>query len=298
MPDGPESGTVGYHPSVGDQHPAVRLTRRVSFSAGHRYWLQNLSEAENKEFFGQWASPYNHGHNYFLEVTIVGRVDVKTGMVVNIKDLDDIVRGEIVNRFDGKSLNDEVNFFQTHASTVENILRFTKDALDRTGTLPQGTELVGLKLEETPLLYGELVKKDVGWKTSITRTYEFAAAHRLHSDLLSEQENERLYGKCHNPSGHGHNFVLEVTVEGEPDEKTGMIANIVEVDNAVNALIVDRYDHKNLNQDIDELKNRVVTSEILAAEIFRILDGKLPAKLARVRLYETARSYFEVISAA
>jgi 6-pyruvoyltetrahydropterin/6-carboxytetrahydropterin synthase len=278
--------------------PGVTLTRRVSFSAGHRYWLADLSEQENKALFGEWASPYNHGHNYILDVTIAGFVDVKTGMVVNIKQLDDIVRKEIVLKFDGKSLNDEVNFFSSHTSSVENILRYTSQVLAEPGTLPQGTELLGLRLEETPLLYGELLKKNGLWITSITRTYEFAAAHRLHSDLLSEQENEDLYGKCHNPSGHGHNFVLEVTIEGEPDPTTGMIANIVDIDAKVNDLVVEKYDHKHLNRDIPEFNGRVVTSEVLVEEIFKNLENQLPAKLSRVRLFETARSFFEVTAAA
>ena len=269
----------------------------MTFSAGHRYWLADRTEDENKRLFGPYASPYNHGHNYTLDVTIAGDVHVKTGMVVNIKQLDDVVRKRIIAQFDGKSINDEVNYFKSHTSSVENILQFTKDELTSPGTLPQGTELIGLRLEEMPLLYGELVKKDNRWISSITRTYEFAAAHRLHSDLLSEQENEALYGKCHNPSGHGHNFVLEVTVEGAPNETTGMICDITAIDDAVNHLIVERYDHKHLNKDIPEFKDRVVTSEILAAEIFNTLDGKLPAKLSRVRLFETARSFFEVTAA-
>ncbi len=276
----------------------VSLTRRVSFSSGHRYWLSDLSVAENKGLFGEWASPYNHGHNYILDVTIAGPVDVRTGMVVNIKEIDDIVRKEIAGQFEGKSINDEVAHFVDKAPSVENILDYCKGVLTAPSVLPEGTELIGLRLEETPQLFGELLKKEGQWMTTITRTYEFAAAHRLHSDHLTEQENESLYGKCHNPSGHGHNFVLEVTVEGHPDPRTGMIANIVDIDDQVNALVVDRYDHKHLNRDIPEFAGRVVTSEILVEEIFSILDGKLPAKLRRVRLFETARSYFEVTAAA
>lgn len=275
----------------------VTLTRRVTFSSGHRYWLNDLSAEKNKELFGAWASPYNHGHNYTLDVTVAGAIDPRTGMVVNIKTVDDIVRENLVSLLDQKSLNDEVNFFQTTPSTVENILEFVKDLLGRPGALPSGTRLMGLRLEETPLLYGELVSQNGNWKTSITRVYEFAAAHRLHSDALSEQENLDLFGKCNNISGHGHNFVLEVTVEGKPDARTGMIANIQDIDDQVNELVVERLDHKNLNLDVPEFKNRVVTSEVLVSEIFNILDGKLPAKLSRVRLFETARSFFEVTAA-
>lgn len=276
----------------------VNLTRRVMFSSGHRYWRNDLSAEENKALFGAWASPYNHGHNYVLDVTVAGQVDPNTGMVVNIKTIDDIVRGKVVSRLDQKSLNDEVNFFQAKPSTVENILEYVQGILSVPEGLPDGIKLVGLRLEETPLLYGELVNQKGSWITSITRVYEFAAAHRLHSEALSQAENEDLFGKCNNPSGHGHNFVLEVTVEGIPDERTGMIANIQEIDDLVNGLVVDRLDHKNLNLDIPEFQKRVVTSEVLASEIFNWLDGNLPAKLSRVRLFETARSFFEVTAAA
>ncbi len=267
------------------------------FSSGHRYWMSDLSREENRALFGPWASPYNHGHNYVLDVTVSGSIDPATGMVVNIKTIDDIVRENVVSMLDQRSLNDEVNFFQFHPSTVENILKFVKHELGLPHVLPKGTILVGLRLEETPQLYGELVSQEGTWKTSITRVYEFAAAHRLHSNALSEKENVDLFGKCNNVAGHGHNFVLEVTVEGVPDERTGMIANIQEIDDQVNQLVVERLDHKNLNVDIPEFGDRVVTSEVLVNEIFNSLEGKLPAKLSRVRLFETARSYFEVTAA-
>ena len=276
---------------------AVKLTRRVSFSAGHRYWLEGLSAQENKKLFGSFASPYNHGHNYVLDVTITGTTEKKSGMVVNIKDLDDAVRKKIVSKFDGKSLNDEVSYFKTHSTSVESILSYVRVQLEKPKVLPPRTELIGLRLEETPLLYGELVKDKGNWKTSITRTYEFAAAHRLHSNHLSDKKNIELFGKCNNPSGHGHNFILEVTVEGTPDKTTGMIADISAIDKVVNKHVVDRYDHKHLNVDIPEFENQVVTSEILTNQIFERLDGKLPAKLSRVRLFETARSFFEVTAA-
>lgn len=281
-----------------DSAHRVRLTRKVTFSSGHRYWFSRLPEAENRALFGPWASPFSHGHNYVLDVAVEGTVEPKTGMVVNIKRIDDVVRDRIVKRLDGRSLNDEVPYFEDHAPSVENILGFVRQELSRPETLPAGTELVGLKVEETPLLYGELLKSKESWKTTITRVYEFAASHRLHSDALTESENLDLFGKCNNPAGHGHNFVLEVTVEGEPDERTGMIANIAEIDHAVNAMVIDKLDHKNLNIDIPEFRGRVITSEILASEIFRMLQGKLPATLSRVRLFETARSYFEVFASA
>lgn len=268
------------------------MTRRVAFSSGHRYWIVAKSDAENQALFGQWASLYNHGHNYVLDVSVEGQVDGRTGMVVNIKRIDDVLREYIVRPFDGKSLNDEVPHFREHAPSVENILTYVRDVLTQ-GTLPPECTLTGLRLEEMPTLYGELEDRD-GWKMTLTRTYEFAASHRLHSDQLSAEENIELFGKCNNPAGHGHNYVLEVTVEGQPDPQTGMLVDLGALDIAVHKEIVDRYDHKNLNVDLPEFAGKNTTSEVVAAQIFDTLKDKVPAKLHRVRLHETARNMFEV----
>src|SRR5882672_3395652 len=124
----------------------------------------------------------------------------------------------------------------------------------------------------------------------LTRKIEFAASHIYHNPNFSAEENRRIFGKCNNPAGHGHNYTLEVTVEGEPDPRTGMMVDLGLLDQTVEELVVDRYDHKHLNEDIPEFKDRTPTSEVIAEEIFRRLDGKLPAQLYRVRLHETARN--------
>ena len=129
---------------------------------------------------------------------------------------------------------------------------------------------------------------------TLTRSYEFAASHRLHNPLLPEAENDELYGKCSNPAGHGHNYVLEVTVEGEPDPKTGMMVDLGALDKAVKSKVVDRYDHKNLSVDLPEFNGKVATSEVVAQQIWIELDGALPAKLYKIRLKETERNIFEV----
>lgn len=271
----------------------VKMTRRVTFSSGHRYWDLDASAEENRERYGRWASPYNHGHNYVLDVTVAGPVDPAHGMVVNIKRIDDVVRAEIVEPFDGRSLNDEVPHFRNLAPSLENLLMYIRDVLSAL-ELPGPVRLTHLRLEEMPTLFAELDLTKTAMNLSLTRTYEFAASHRLHSEALSQEENLRLFGKCNNPAGHGHNYVLEVTVAGEPDPATGMLASLEEIDAAVNVRVVDRYDHRNLNVDLPEFAGKNTTSEVVAQEIFRALDGHLPAKLARVRLYETARNVFEV----
>lgn len=274
--------------------PSVRLTRRVAFSSGHRYWVHGLSDKENMRLFGKYASPFNHGHNYQLDVSVEGAVDPGTGMVINIKAIDDILRNTIVRQFDSKSINDEIEHFRNRPSSVENLISYIAECLSEPPLLPAEVRMTGLRLEETPTLY---VEYEPGLDTTamtLTRCYEFAASHRLHNSLLSDAENVELFGKCNNAAGHGHNYVLEVSVSGEPETRTGMLVNLEELDRIVHEVVVNRYDHKNLNVDIQEFEGQVPSSEIVALEIFNRLKRALPVKLERIRLHETARNIFEV----
>ena len=268
----------------------VLLTRRVSFSSGHRYWFDERSLEENRKFFGIYASRFNHGHNYILDVTVKGDTDRKTGMVVNIKDIDDVLQERLVDRFDLKSLNDEVSELKGVIPCLENLMKLIWADLSSPGVLPPECQITALRLEEMPTFYGEMDMKS----TTLTRLYEFAASHRLHVSSMSDEQNVEMFGKCNNPSGHGHNYVLEVTISGEMDPTTGMMTDLMALDDKINELVVDRYDHKNLNEDLPEFKGRPTTSEQVVLEIFKRLDGHIPAQLERVRLHETARSFFEV----
>jgi 6-pyruvoyltetrahydropterin/6-carboxytetrahydropterin synthase len=130
-------------------------------------------------------------------------------------------------------------------------------------------------------------------KAHLTRRYLFSASHRLHTDTLSEQENRSVYGKCNNPFGHGHNYFLEVTVSGPVDQATGMVCNLVDLDSFVQAEIVDRFDHQNLNC-LPEFTAAVPTTENLIQQIHEILQrGFRHAHLEKVRLEETMMNSFE-----
>src|ERR1700692_3098384 len=108
-------------------------------------------------------------------------------------------------------------------------------------------------------------------KAHLTRRYMFSASHRLHSDEMSEQENRDVYGKCNNPYGHGHNYMIEVTVSGPVDPETGMVCNLVDLDGFVSAEIVDRFDHQNLNL-LPEFAQVVPTTEKLCMAIYEIVN--------------------------
>ena len=135
----------------------------------------------------------------------------------------------------------------------------------------------------------------------LTRRYPFAASHRLHSDEFSAEENARLFGKCNNPFGHGHNYVVEVSLSGEADEASGMLIRRDEMDDFVNRNVLSKLDHANLNTSIPELENVVPTTENLTLLIQRWLAGawerEFPGRslrVSRVRIEETGRNSFEV----
>src|SRR5246500_3959545 len=127
-------------------------------------------------------------------------------------------------------------------------------------------------------------------KIELGRRYRFAASHRLHSEKLNEEENNRLYGKCNNPYGHGHNYVVEVLVSGAVDPATGMIANLADLDGFVEREVIDAFDHKSLNEDVPAFRAKVPTTENVCIEIFDRLKRFPLAKLERVRVEETSNN--------
>jgi 6-pyruvoyltetrahydropterin/6-carboxytetrahydropterin synthase len=134
-------------------------------------------------------------------------------------------------------------------------------------------------------------------KVSLTRRYRFAASHRLHTPRLNESENQRVYGKCSNPYGHGHNYSVEVTVSGPIDPATGMIANLAQLDPYVETRILEAFDQKYLNEQVPEFapeKSLVPTTENLCRVIFQRLKGFPLAHLDRVRIEETGNNSFEI----
>jgi 6-pyruvoyltetrahydropterin/6-carboxytetrahydropterin synthase len=151
--------------------------------------------------------------------------------------------------------------------------------------------------------------------TSITRRYRFSASHRLHSGALSAADNQRLYGKCNNPFGHGHDYILEVTASGLVCETTGLILPRQRLDRLIEEKVLRLLANRNLNSDVPDFARLVPTTENLALVIARLLEqswtdslgrgplggdsqGQKPARLVRVHLQETDRNGFEVLLAA
>lgn len=136
----------------------------------------------------------------------------------------------------------------------------------------------------------------------LTRRYRFCASHRLHSDLLSKCENERVYGKCNNPFGHGHDYALEVTVGGPLDPLTGLLVAVSHLDRLVADCVLSRFDHRNINLDLAEFSDLVPTTENIALVIADLLQQgwrhyvyPASAQLVRIYIEETDRNSFEVM---
>ncbi len=130
-------------------------------------------------------------------------------------------------------------------------------------------------------------------KIELGRRYRFSASHRLHSVHLSDAENSRVFGKCNNPHGHGHNYVVEVSLSGEVDPATGMIANLADLDTFVERHVLEEFDRKSLNEDVSAFRDKVPTTENLCIEIFQRLKTFPKAKLERIRVQETGNNSFE-----
>jgi 6-pyruvoyltetrahydropterin/6-carboxytetrahydropterin synthase len=123
----------------------------------------------------------------------------------------------------------------------------------------------------------------------ITRRAEFSASHFYHNPDLSPEDNQRIFGKCNNSHGHGHNYALEVTVAGTINPKTGMVLDLKELKALLQGEVLELMDHRFLNEEVPVFRTRIPTTENIAIEIWKLLAPKLKfGKLHRIRLYETA----------
>ena len=264
----------------------VGASRRFDFSASHRYWRDEWSQQENERVFGKCTSPYGHGHNYTLDVTIRGTPDPATGMIMNMVDLKVLVN-EVLDAFDHKHLNEDTPYFKALIPTTENIVRVLWRLI--APRLPAGVALAHLRLYEMRDLWADY---DGGEEASFSRSYVFSAAHRLHSAQLSDAENQQLCGKCNNPNGHGHNYTLEVTVDGVVDPQTGMVMDMVALDGQVRS-VIDTLDHKHIDREVPWFAARASTGEHIVLYLWEMLATRLEGQLRQLRLWETKNNVFE-----
>lgn len=266
------------------------INRRSQFSASHRYWLPELSEQENRQRFGKCTRKPGHGHNYVLNVSMTRELDPH-GMVLNLADAKDIIHREVIEPLDFSYLNEAWPEFAQTLPTTEHIAQVIWRRLSP--HLPITT----IQLFETPELWADYTGQ--GMNAYLTVSAHFSAAHRLAIPALSYEENFEIYGKCARPHGHGHNYQLEVTVTGEVDARTGMLVDLVALQDAIACHVIEPLDHTFLNKDVPYFMSTVPTVENIVIRIAGLLKGpigEIGATLHKVKLIESLNNSAEVLA--
>lgn len=260
------------------------VTRRFYFSSAHRYYLRDLTEEENFKIFGVYSKL--HGHNYVLDVTVEGEIDPKTGMVINTKELDELI-SPIVELVDHKNLNEDVPYFKENLPTTENIAIFFWNKIEP--ILPKAVKLKKITLRESEDLWVEY--EGEGDKVNFFRSYEFSSAHRLNSEKLTPEENVRIYGKCNNIHGHGHSYKLTVGLKNKLNPR-GMVVDLEKLDDEVNH-VTEKINFRWLDKEVEFFKGNPSTTENILSFLRNNLENSL-SSLFYLRIEETRKNIFEL----
>jgi 6-pyruvoyltetrahydropterin/6-carboxytetrahydropterin synthase len=256
---------------------ALTLTRELRFGLDDG----GTSPADSANGFA--GNPALTSFDPFLRIsaTLTGGVDARTGMLVNIKLLDRIMRQHAV-----PLLRSAAAARQTPGVAACDLF-----ASLRAHFVPQ--HLSTLRLALSPYLHMTVHDREPSM-VQLSLRFEFSAAHRLHVDVLSEEENWETFGRCNNPNGHGHNYELEVTVAG-PLDSSGQVIPVLDLQKIVNKQIIDVFDHKHLNLDCVDFRGLNPTVENIAQVLYRRLKPHIPgpARLAMLRLWETPKTMAE-----
>lgn len=279
----------------------VRLTREVRFSVD-RDWAGHVDEP--RPVTNSWAGwPSAVGLVPFLRLraTLVGEPHPATGYLCNIALIDGLLRRHAIPH--------------TASALKASGWRLSAEQLLLTlwprleAETPGGAVLEQLELLATPFLRFTIDRRvepaaaaapgggrRIPEMVLLTQQFEFSAAHRLHCPELSDDENRRTFGKCNNPNGHGHNYVLEVTLKGQPDSGHGAVLPVPHFEQVVKERVVDVLDHKHLNDDTEQFRRMNPSVENIARVIWDMLVSHVaPAALHAVRVYETPKTWAECL---
>jgi len=318
---------------IGRGGAAVRLMREIRFSID-RDWARAAHGVDGfggalpvTNSWGGWPSAVGVAPYLVLRIVVSGVPDPITGYLVNIQELDHLLRRHAIplaarrlsaegvgltgerllqgvwdalgvqlcmkrqNVKTSKRRNAETP--TAEHKTADGIGGLEDDEAPSQDGVRQGWRLESLVLWITPYLSYAIVAGEPSM-VELTQCFEFSASHRLHVSSMSDEENQRVFGKCNNPNGHGHNYRVEVTVSGEVSGRTGRVAALPAFEAAVKEHVIDRFDHKHLNADTTEFAELNPSVENIARAIWRLLEDKLlPVRLRRVRVWETAKTYAE-----
>ena len=256
----------------------LELSRTIRFCLAQDGSLSGDASRDNT--FAAWPPMRGLGRYYELTVTCRGEADPATGYFMNIKRIDEAARAAALPIISAASRSAQPAPF---GRLLHDILTALDPELDRRVTA------VALRLTPT---YTLTIEKHAMSHALISQCYEFSAAHRLHAAALSDEENRRVFGKCNNPAGHGHNYQLEVTVRC-PIDSSGAVLSAEQLDALVNRAVVEKLDHKHLDHDVPQFRGTNTTVENIARVVYRMLQDQVKqigVELDQVRVWETGKT--------
>jgi 6-pyruvoyltetrahydropterin/6-carboxytetrahydropterin synthase len=240
-----------------------RLTREVRFAVNPIVDDQPARAPSNS--YGGFPSLTGIAPYLRLQVCLQGNLHPQSCYLLNIKEIDQIVRQSLV------------------PSRVFELMNLSIDGLH------------SLTLLLSPFLSITQFASERGMHTRLSQKFEFSASHRLHNANLSDEENRKIYGKCNNPNGHGHNYEVQVTLKGSPNP-SGLLVNVPAFETIVKQHVIDKLDHKQLNLDVPEFKELIPTVENISMTIYKMLKNRfagIGAELASVTVWETPKTWCE-----
>ncbi len=275
LAESPFSGAVAYADG------RVERWAAMEFCAARRTGSPLLSQAENERRFG--VATRLHGHSYRLLVVLAGPVDPTTGVIVGEGD----VQGGLAalhEELDHRCLNDDVSALRGQPMTTEWLARHAFVRL--AATLP----VARTRLWELPWLSAEYLGDE---QAALVVETSLRAAHRLHAPALDDGANRALYGKCNNPAGHGHRYVVEAACGRALDAASGTVADLGEVRRALEGAL-NPWQMRHLDEETPDFRDRPSTSENIVTALWPRLDGALAGSLRRLRLWETENNRFSL----
>jgi 6-pyruvoyltetrahydropterin/6-carboxytetrahydropterin synthase len=255
----------------------IELCRTIRFCLGADGSL--ATDAGRDNTFAAWPPMRGLGRYYELMIVCRGEPDAATGYFMNIKQIDEAARSVALPAISKAA--------QSKDAPIGSLLREIVTALDH--LLAASVAAAELRLTPT---YGIRLEKSFMNQALLSQRYEFSASHRLHAPGLSDAENRRIFGKCNNPAGHGHNYQLEVTVRA-PLTDEGNVLPVESLDALVNHVVVEKLDHKHLDIDVPQFRGINTTVENIARVIFEMLTAEISSlgvDLEQVRVWETGKT--------
>ena len=265
----------------------MRLSREIRFSLVSP---DKIGEVESKNSWAGWPSTNAVVPSLVMRCVIEGEPDAESGYLCDVSQIDGLLRAIATDL-----LICHPQRFPTGELMVRGICREFLNRWKHT------SNLVSISLATNPYLEFSIhleqdmnLTADENVTVQLTQQFEFSAAHRLHCSRFSDEKNRQLFGKCNNPAGHGHNYVLDVTLSNQVENQTGATVSLAIFEATVKERVIERLDHKHLNHDVDYFAEINPTVENIATAVFEWLDGHFgEATLERVRVYETPKTWAE-----